>query len=106
MEVPERVPVCRKVQIPVHVPVKVPIKVPVYVKQFVPNYIKKDVIIEKKVCPTYTNIVNVDKPVICETVKRVNIEVPVFRKSIVPVVQTNYIQKPYPVVEYQRSCCA
>ena len=80
VEVPERVPVCKKVRIPVHVPIKVPIKVPVYVKQYVPNYIKKDVVIEKKVCPTYTRVVKVDKPVYCDTVKRVNIEYPVYRK--------------------------
>ena len=86
VEVAHRVPICKKVRIPVHVPIKVPIKVPVYVKQYVPNYIQKQVIVEKIVRPTITRVVKVDKPIICETVKRVAVEVPVYRKQIVPVV--------------------
>ena len=86
VEVPERVAICKTVKVPVHVPVKVPVNVPVYVKQYVPNYVKREVIVENKVCSTITKVVKVDKPIIRECVRKVNVEVPVYRKQIVPVV--------------------
>lgn len=49
VEVIERVPVKKIVQVPIHVPVQVPVQKPVYVKEYVPQYVRKVIPIEKKV---------------------------------------------------------
>jgi hypothetical protein len=85
--------------VPIHVPVKVPVKYPVYVKEYVPNYVKKVIPIEKKVCKVHTNVIDVCKPEIKTCIKKIKVDVPIYKKSYYPVVEKEYVKCPYPVYE-------
>ena len=107
VEVCERVPVVKIVKVPIHVRVEVPVKVPVYVKEYYPCYKKVIVPVEKKVYKTITNVVDVPKPVVCTSIKKVRIEVPVIKTEIVPIIKTCYVKRPTPIFETQIDpvCC-
>lgn len=99
VEVCERVPVVRRVQVPIHVPVKVPVAQPVYVKEYVPQYKQKIIPVERKVYKQITRVIEVPKPVICTEYKKVQVEVPIIKREIVPIIKTCIIKKPVPIFE-------
>ena len=101
VEICERVPVVKVVKVPVHVPVSVPVKVPVYCKEYVPNYVPKIIPVERKVYKTINKVVDVCKPVVCTSYKKQYIEVPVYKKEIIPIIKTTFVKKPVPIFETQ-----